>query len=563
MGSLHRRSSLLRWQPVIEKITRLWTRREVLRRAGQGAMGLAAAPLLPGCAGQIPGDQGSRRVARAAGVEFRHGVASGDPLPDRVVLWTRVTPLSEITEISVDWLMSRNADLSAPERSGNFTTSAGRDYTVKLDADGLAPYTTYYYQFSVTQADGSVVTSPIGRTRTAALAGEAQRLRVGVVSCSSYTAGYFNAYAAMALHPDIDLVLCLGDYIYEGAGGSGDRTHSPAHEIVTLADYRERHAQYKADPDLQAAHALAPWITVWDDHETTNNSFRAGASNHTEGAEGVWEERMGGAIRAYFEWMPIRDVVEAGKDFDSPDGKGYLPDGNGRIYRTLSYGGLADFIMLDTRLAGRVVQNGTATVTPEQTILGAEQREWLVDELRTRSATWKIVGQQMTFAPLKTVPAPESTGQAGYLNEDAWDGYRFDRNTVMDTIRDGAVQNVVVLSGDIHAAIACDLPIEPSDPTQYNPVTGAGSLAVEMCCNGITNTPIPVWTALMATNPHLKYANETLHGYLVLDITPQRCTGEWYYVPQIQQRSSEEILGATLYTDSGANHLVRGLAPVA
>ena len=500
---------------------------------------------------------------------FLHGVASGDPLTDRVILWTRVTTDST-APVTVDWVLSTSPDLAAPVQTGRFITGAERDYTVKLDPTGLASYTAYYFQFSVTQADGLVMRSPIGRTRTAPKAGDTDRLRFVSASCQNMSFGYFNSHAAIAAKAaDIDAMIHLGDYIYETGGASQipGRSPVPAREIITLADYRQRHAQYKSDPDLQACHRQIPFICVWDDHETTNNSYRASADNHTEGpdAEGCWEERMGWAIRAYFEWMPIRD--NASTAFDAPTEaacpgvplSGYLPEGNGNIQRRFVYGDLVDLVMLDTRLAARAVQNGTTTVTPEQTFLGDTQRAFLLDALSNSTATWKFIGQQMTFAPIKVVPLPEEMGGT-FLNSDAWDGYRFDRNAVMNHLNDNGIENVVVLSGDTHVVTAFDLPIEPSDPTRYNPLTGEGSLAVEFSCNGVANVGI-IGEFFMANNPHLKYSNLTLQGYLLLDVTPARVQGEYFFTGVPQQRSAVETFGRALVCNAGSQRLTPGTLP--
>lgn len=499
---------------------------------------------------------------------FLHGVASGDPLTDRVILWTRVTPDAEsITakaSVRVSWVMSRAATLAAPVASGSFVTGADRDYTVKIDAAGLASYTSYYYQFSIALADGMVIKSSIGRTKTAPKAGDTDRLRIVSASCQSMSFGYFNAHGAMAVKPDHDVMLFLGDYIYETAASSQieGRSGIPAKEITTLEDYRLRHAQYKSDPDLQANHRQIPFICVWDDHETTNNSYRKSADNHTEGAEGCWEERMGWAIRAYFEWMPIRD--NPSMSFDAPTaaacaGKplsGYLPEGNGKIERNFAYGDLVDIIMLDTRLQGRDVQNGTDVVSEEHTILGKAQRERFLAKLASSTAKWKIVGQQMTFAPIKLVPLPEAQGGT-YFNEDAWDGYRFDRNAVMKQIKDKAIQNVVFLSGDTHVVTAFDVPIEPSSPTEYNPATGAGSLAVEFSNSGIANVGV-INEAQMANNPHLKYANLAERGYLLLDITAARVQGEYWFTGAPVTRSAIETFQRALVCADGTQRLTLG-----
>lgn len=572
MGALHRR----RFRRSLPTAV---SRRHFLRLAAYTGLASIALPQLIACgdsSGAVAGgkvaapvDSGMPPIAPAA-VRFDHGVASGDPLADRVILWTRVS--SDATApINVLFEISLTPDFAVLVGSGTRVTDSSRDYTVKLDATGLASYTTYYYRFAVTLADGSVARSPIGRTKTAPKAGETGRLRIVSASCQNYTFGYFNAHAAaVAKAADLDLMLFLGDYIYETGGNSRipGRNPLPAKEITTLADYRQRHAQYKTDPDLQALHRQIPFICVWDDHETTNNSFRASADNHTEGAEGCWEERMGWAIRAYFEWMPIRD--NASTAFDAPTSaacpgvplSGYLPEGNGAIYRQYAYGDLLDIIMLDTRLAARTIQNGTEIVSEQHTLLGDAQRQFLLQGLSQSKARWKFVAQQMTFAPIKVAPLPESMGGT-FLNEDAWDGYRFDRNAVMKHIKDNAIENVVVLSGDTHVVTAFDLPIEPSDPTQYNPATGAGSLAVEFSNNGVANAGI-LGEFLMANNPHLKYADIANQGYLLLDVTAARVQGEYFFTsPAPDVRSATETFARALFVQAGAQRLTTGTTPSA
>jgi len=567
MGAPHRRRFRKLQRPGL-------SRRGFLLSSGA----LLAVPLLQSC-GQsdaplttppqpLPGPLPAPVVVAPTMAAFLHGVASGDPLTDRVILWTRVTTDST-TPVAVDWLMSETPDLASPVQTGRFITSSERDYTIKIDPAGLKSYTAYYFQFSVTLADGMVMRSPIGRSKTAPKAGDTDRLRFVSASCQNMTFGYFNSHsAAVAKAADIDAMLFLGDYIYETGGASQieGRSPIPAKEITTLSDYRQRHAQYKTDPDLQALHRQIPFICVWDDHETTNNSYRASADNHTEGEEGCWEERMGWAIRAYFEWMPIRD--NAATAFDAPTAaacpgvplSGYLPEGNGRIVRRFVFGDLVDLVMLDTRLAARAVQNGTDIVTPEQTFLGDAQRAFLLDALSTSTATWKFIGQQMTFAPLKIVPLPEDMGGT-FLNSDAWDGYRFDRNAVMSHIESNAIQNVVVLSGDTHVVTAFDLPIEPSDPTRYNPVTGEGSLAVEFSNNGVANVGI-IGEFFQANNPHLKYADLVNQGYLLLDVTTERVQGEYFFTsPAPNVRSAQELFARALICEAGSQRLTLGTLP--
>jgi alkaline phosphatase D len=333
---------------------------------------------------------------------FNHGVASGDPLADRVMLWTRVTT-ARAESVDVSWSVALDPAITRLVARGSGQTSVRRDFTVKVDVSGLSPGTAYYYRF---EAEG--VRSMVGRTRTLPQAGVA-RLRLGVVSCSNYPFGYFNAYAALAARPDLNAIVHLGDYIYEYANASfGDgstlgRVPAPNREIVALDDYRQRHAQYKADPDSQEIHRQHPFIVVWDDHELANNAWWGGAENHNpEKGEGDWYVRRNAAVQAFFEWMPIREDPQA----LSP-----------RIYRTLRFGDLADLILLDTRLVGRDEQVGkddvAALEAPARSILGRAQEGWLAGELTEsiRAGTrWQIFGQQVMFARRNGDPAcPPST----------------------------------------------------------------------------------------------------------------------------------------------------------
>jgi alkaline phosphatase D len=286
-------------------------------------------------------------AAAEADRRFRHGVASGDPWPHSVVLWSRVTPIPAATpgsglgpDVTVRWEVSTEVGFTGVVRRGAVTTGARRDHTVKVVADGLRPATTYYYRFVL---DG--VPSAVGQTRTApAVHALPRRVRFGVVSCSNWQAGWFAAYRHLAVRGDLDAVLHLGDYLYEygsgeygyGQGNVDVRTHEPRHETLSLRDYRRRHGQYKTDPDLQALHAAAPWVVTWDDHESANDAYASGAENHSA-AEGTWGARRAAAYRAYDEWMPVRLAATAA-----------LGDGP-RIYRRLRFGRLADLSMLDLR----------------------------------------------------------------------------------------------------------------------------------------------------------------------------------------------------------------------
>jgi len=542
MSQLHRLRRRLRLRPFLRPLSR----REVLR-AATAAAGLAVTgPLFAAAATSLVRANAPKRTA--VETPFLHGVASGDPLSDRVILWTRVTPLA-MEDIAVTVRVYRDTALTDLLGSANAAASAARDWTVKIDFTGLAPATTYYYRFEA-QGFGSAV----GRTRTLPV-GATERVRLGVVSCSNYPAGFFNAYGFLAQRADLDAVLHLGDYLYEGGGGSGERAHVPPNEIISLADYRERHGQYRGDADLQAMTRQHPFITVWDDHESTNDSWRDGAENHTEGAEGMWPQRKAWAQQAYDEWMPIR-----------------LPEpGNAaRIWREFRFGDLLDLVMLDTRLFDRDEQLGTPPppnadiAAADRRLIGPEQRQFLLDALSRPGATWKVIGQQVMFGQLKVVGTPLAVNNGGqYLNGDQWDGYQAERMAIFDHLRDNAINNTVVLTGDIHTSWAMDLTPDPNNPVElaggYNPVTGGGSLGVEFVGTSVTSSGLPeladVQDLIRVNNPHIKYVDLELKGYLLVDITPTRTTGEWWYVSTIAERGGTESFGTAYPCEVDSNRL--------
>ena len=538
------------------------SRRDFLKRAGAGAAVLGVLPALTAC-----GDSGLASLG-GDGLSFDHGVASGDPLQDRVMLWTRVSGAQ--AAVTLEWVIATDPEVRSVVRSGSIQTTADRDYTVKVDADGLAPGTTYYYRF---RTSGSA--SPIGRTRTAPQ-GALDRLRVGVVSCSSLAHGYFNAYRRLAERNDLDVILHLGDYIYEyGDGEYGSaRAYEPAHEILSKADYRQRHAQYRRDVDLQELHRQFPMIAIWDDHETADNSWRDGANNHLEGEEGLWAQRKADAVAVYHEWLPIR----------APD-----PGNLERIYRNFRYGDLADFVMLDTRLIGRDLQAGLLDAgsinDADRSLLGAPQLAYLQEQLSSAGARWKFLGQQIMFGQLRVPSLPELSVLTGLpieqlqallqglpvvstggliINADQWDGYRAERTRVFDLLETLNVDNAVVLTGDIHTSWAMDLSRDPANPLVYNALSGAGSLGVEFVCTSVTSPGLdalnPLVPLLRLLNPHMKYVDLAQKGYMVLDITPQRTQAEWWYISTIAESGGTESLGTAWQVESGSRHLTPAAA---
>jgi alkaline phosphatase D len=509
------------------------SRRELLR--GAQALGVAAlAPLGCGSGDESPGPEQL----------FQHGVASGDPLPDGVILWTRLSPASD-KPLDVAWEIASEATFDAVVASGAVPTSDERDFTVKVDARGLQPGQSYFYRFRAREQ-----TSPVGRTRTAPT-GPTARARFGVASCSSYAQGYFHAYRALAARADLDAIIHLGDYIYESGPGQfgGARAIEPPREATTLADYRTRHAQYKRDPDLQEVHRQHPFICIWDDHETADNSWRDGALNHQPG-EGSWAARKTAAEQAYAEWMPIRDQ-------DDP----------GRIWRKLAWGDLADLVLLDTRLWARTATTpGIVGVNPVEvagaTLLGEDQATWLEEQIRTSTARWKLIGQQVMVANLILSPGM-------IINLDQWHGYPASRRRLLDFLKTSGPSNVVVLTGDLHTSWANELVLDPGDPAQYDRTTGQGAVAVEFVTPGITSPGLPptllgVVDQARPFNPHLRWFDLLRQGYLVLDVIPERVQAAWFLYEDIKlPQPSPERFAAAWAVKTGSLRLEEEGAPAA
>lgn len=490
-----------------------------------GATAIGAAALASGC------DDESTEPEPELIPVFSHGVASGDALADAVILWTRVTVDQESVE--VEWQIATDPELADVVASGTVSTDASRDFTVKVDVGGLSAATTYYYQFSVPDED-----SPIGRARTLP-DGATSRARLAVVSCASYAHGWFHAYRRLAERPDLDGIIHLGDYIYEYANKDyGDvRDYDPPHEIVTLDDYRRRYRHYRLDADLQEVHRQHTFFTVWDDHELANNAWMGGAQNHDAATEGAFAERRAAASQAYFEWMPIRPQA-------APD----------KIFRSFAFGDLIDLFMLDTRLWGRdeqaVDKDDPAVNDPDRTLLGDDQEAWLFDKLGTSTARWKVLGQQVMMAvlPLDSL-----------VNTDQWDGYVAARERFYGLLTSASIDDVVVLTGDIHSSWASDL--VPSG-VSYDPSTGAGAVAVELVGPPVTSPGVPdifadLRDSLLADNPTFKLIDLTRKGYMILDVTPTRLQAAYYHLGwvNVEERPEESFSGAWA-TYPGENRLV-------
>ena len=534
-----------------------FSRRDILK--GMGAAGLT--PLLVTGCDSSSGDDGGSNLPPLpelpeyewngpTGPEnlFEHGVASGDPLTDRVILWTRVTP--EASEpVEVWWEMALDESFLERTAQGTVTTDASRDYTTKVDVPGLIWGRNYFYRFA---AQGRW--SATGRTRLAPKSDEAAKLRFGVCSCADYALGYFYGYRHMAERADLDAIIHLGDYFYEyGNDPESDdqlRSHEPPHETVTLDDYRTRFSQYRTDADLRELHRQAPFIVVWDDHETANNSWMGGAENHTppdpdceqpcepEG-EGEWSDRVAAARQAFFEWIPIRD---------NPGQK---------LYRTLKYGDLADIIMLDTRIEGREQQFGELGFRPDEPnlpnqILGLEQQAWLFDQLENSSAKWKVVGNQVIMSLWKIAPDL-------YGNDDQWQGYKA-RNELMSFLRDNEISNVVVLTGDVHSSWAMDVTI---DDGSYTEATRDAAVAVEFVAPGISSpTGITDGVArVFASEPHVRDYDYERRGYLILDLQSDKAQSDWFLLDGVGDGEGNQSLWASWAVMDSENSLVKMNGP--
>ena len=579
-------------------MTKKMNRRELIQKtlAGFGALSLPIS--LTAC-----GDDADSNTQPNTQVQFLHGVASGDPLQTQVIIWTRVTPTDSSARLEVLWEVAKDAGFKHITATGKVLTTAAQDFTVKVDVTGLAAGQVYFYRFK-----SASTYSTTGQTKT--LAAQVQSVQFAVCSCSNYPAGYFHVYKEMAKQ-DVDVVIHLGDYIYEyGMGGYATeeavvmgRTLADDNnaEIIRLDDYRKRYALYRLDQDLQAAHQRHPFIVIWDDHELANDAWEKGAENHQSDTEGDFLERKLAALAAYFEWMPIRPI----------------DDQHIKIYRQFDFGTLVQLTMLDTRIIARNVQLDyanymTATgldiakfqadlINPARSLMGVEQRNWLLQKLQQSTATWNVLGQQILmskmFVPAELLmslaeitagnPSPETlskiTTQITELleikarmdagdptvtpeekarlavtapyNLDAWDGYFAEREILYGTLAQ-LKKKVVVLAGDTHNAWASDL------SSKDGVLVGVELATSSVSSPGLEKyLSIPMQQlqafefAFTSLIDELNYCNLNQRGYLKVHFTAEQVQADWIFVDTIKNkeyivdetRSHQVILDPTFF----------------
>jgi alkaline phosphatase D len=531
-------------------------------------------------------------------LKFTHNVASGDPYPNSVILWTRAAPYQDNDDsnvtvsgyvplynhetseyvkaskcpICVEYVVSTDESCSQVVDSGKAYTSSDIDYTVKVEAKNLQPFTRYFYQFSICGSDNK---SPLGRTKTTPHPDDnVSQVNLAVYSCSNFPFGYFNAYGNVVRKDSADFVLHLGDYLYEykngdyGWGNSIDRIPLPNNEIYTLYDYRKRLATYRTDQDLAASHQTFPWIPVWDDHEVADNTYRDGSS-HLKNNENSFvhdggvsvDQRKMNAVRAYFEWMPIRQVEM---------------DDNLRIWRSFSIGKLVDLVMLDTRQYDRSITDlyyNTDYIhkianDAGRSLMGCRQEQWFYDELSKsadRGATWRVIGNQVIFSRMNESFA---LGKQAF-NVDSWDGYMANKNRTLSHLYDNKIGNNIMLAGDSHASWVTDLAwLGEKD---YDPKTGEGAIGVEFAGTAVSS-PCPLgqnitqaqaakgskW--LVDANEELQWQELFYRGYYTLSISPEKVDAHYFGVPMLLTRNPFEISLANFTVYAGANKLARPIA---
>ena len=454
---------------------------------------------------------------------FTLGVASGDPLPDGVVLWTRLAPDPlngggmPPHSVPVKWELATDQNFRNIIQRGTELARPDLGHSIHVEVSGLKANAVYYYRFKC----GNEL-SPVGKTKTLPPVGTSvSSLNFAFVSCQQFEHGYYTAYQHLAKE-DLDLVFHLGDYIYEYgpneyiASTGNVRTHSGP-EIKTINDYRNRYAQYRSDEHLKAAHAAFPWIVTWDDHEVENNY----ANVIPEKGQSVEEfiVRRAAAYQAYYEHMPLR--------------KSTMPQGaDMKIYRDFEYGDLASFFVLDTRQYRDDQANGDTSspqtdesLDPKRTLMGTEQEQWLFNKLDQSKAGWNVLAQQIFFAQRNY-----GTAAKPKYSMDAWDGYPAARQHVLDYAKSKQLNNMMVLTGDVHASWAANLIEDFNDPNSR--IFGAEFVGTSITSGGDGADKRADTDKILGLNPHIKFFND-YRGYVRCRVTPERWQADYRVVPYV------------------------------
>ncbi|MGH3912972.1 MAG: alkaline phosphatase D family protein [Pseudonocardiaceae bacterium] len=497
------------------------SRRSVLRA------GLIGGALLAGSGSRLTGTALAAPSAPRGNL-FTLGVASGEPASDGMVLWTRlaIDPLAEDglggmgeRNSTVEWEVAADEGFGQVVRRGMEATGPELGHSVHVELAGLEPSREYFYRFRA----GTEI-SPAGRTSTAPPASELRALTMCFTSCSQYEHGYFTAYARLA-EDEPDVVLHLGDYLYEYpaddyvAPGGNVRDHAGP-EMETLANYRQRHAQYKTDADLQAAHAVAPWLVVWDDHELDNN-WADEVPEKPQSPQPNFLARREAALRAYWENMPLR-AAQRPRGIDM------------QLYRRVSWGQMATFHLLDTRqyrsdqpCDDKFNTDCAERSDPARSLPGSAQERWIADGFRDSRARWDVLGQQVFFSQVDFTP-----GVGRGFNPDSWDGAPASRDRVVDSWVAAQTRNVVVLTGDVHAHWAADVKRRFDDPA--SPVVGTELVSSSITSGGDGSETQPNTAAHLAENPHLRFYNNR-RGYVRTRFTPSEMTADFRVLPYVKQ----------------------------
>ncbi|TCD61811.1 hypothetical protein EIP91_007876 [Steccherinum ochraceum] len=533
------------------------------------------------------GDFSNAPFLWSGGVNFTHSVASGDPDDSSILLWTRAVPIAsssgtvpdQSVPVCVSFKIFDNQKLSGrPVDSGEAFTSYDVDFTLKVEATGLKPDTKYWFQFA--DCINPTTVSPVGATRTlshpdtpADQVNGGKPLTLAVFSCSQFQAGYFNAYGVAAHNTSADVFVHLGDYIYESLGsGAKIGRQVLGRELATIFDYRQRLNQYRTDVSLRTAHETGPWITVWvcialsDDHEVADQSWKAGTANSNDSTTGCkfsasgacFTDRKMAGVRAYHEWMPIRQVAV---------------DDKLRIWRNFQIGKLLDLTMLDTRQYDRDITDlyyntviQSISGFNNRSLMGAAQEQWFsqtLDQSKKRGAVWRIVGQQIVFIQLN------ETALLGGFDVDAWDGYKANRQRILDHLYANKVSNTLILSGDSHANWVSDL-AHPNDTTTYDPVSGKGAIGVEFAGTAVTSgSPFgslsstdadAVSSLLTGINPDLQWSEGHFRGFFTLTIDPHNVKATYYAMRNISNANLDSFASAVFNVKAGENKLSRPVA---